>query len=156
MPRLRVEGEVHAPRDFGFDELAQLPGQVPDMAALLPGRDGGAVRLQSVLDAVGVGAAASHLTLSSTDGKFSASVPLDAVREAVVAYRLGNQPLPREKGGPMRFFIPQVEQCAVGGVDACANVKFLGCIRVTRAAGADTRLTTARAHADLHAKDRDG
>ena len=155
MIRLRVEGEVEAPREFGFADLAALPGQVPDVGTLVPGREGAAVRLQALLDAVGVRARAGHLTLLSSDGKFSASVPLAAVRDAVVAYRLGDQPLPPEKGGPLRFFIPKVEQCAQGGVDACANVKFLGCICVTTAPGTDTRPTTARAHAELHTRDRD-
>ncbi len=154
MERLRVDGAVERPREFGFDDLAALPGQVPDVGALIPGRDGHGVRLQSLLDAVGVRPEVTHITLTSTDGRFSASVPLAAVREAVVAYRLGNAPLPHDKGGPMRFFIPNVEQCAVGGVDACANVKFLGRIHLTTTPGVDTRPTTAGAHEELHAKER--
>jgi DMSO/TMAO reductase YedYZ molybdopterin-dependent catalytic subunit len=155
MDRLRVDGAVGLARDFGFDDLAALPGQVPDISTLIAGREGGGVRLQSLLDAVGARAYGTHVTLTSTDGRFSASVPLAAVRDAVVAYRLGNAPLPREKGGPLRFFIPNVEQCAVGGVDACANVKFLGRIRITAGAGEDTRPTTVRAHEELHRPDGD-
>ena len=150
MVKLRIQGEVKAPCTLGFTELAALRGQIDDVGAIAPGREGGGVRLQSILDAAGVGAAATHVTLSSTDGAFSASVPLEAVRDAVIAYRLGDAPLPETKGGPIRFFIPNVEQCAVGGVDACANVKSLGCILLTRSPGEDTRPTTAKEHEDLH------
>lgn len=154
MERLRVNGAVQAPREFGFDDLTKLPGQVADVASLVPGREGAGVRLQSLLDAVDVRPEATHVTLTSTDGGFSATVALAAVRDAVVAYRLGSESLPREKGGPLRFFIPNVEPCAVGGVDACANVKFLGCIQLTTAPGPDSRPTTVRAHEELHAKER--
>ena len=155
MNLLRVDGAVREPREFGFDDLSALPGQVSDVAALIAGREGGAVRLQALLDAVGVQSAATHVTLTSTDGKFSASVPLAAVHDAVVAYRLGDAPLPREKGGPLRFFIPNVEQCAIGGVDACANVKFLGRIHLMTAPGADTRPTSVHAHQELHNREDD-
>jgi hypothetical protein len=139
---------------MSFSDLAALPGQDADDARLIPGREGGAVRLASILGAVGCNPAATHVTLTSTDGRFSASVPLEAVRDAVVAYRLGDAPLPERLGGPLRFFIPNVEQCAIGGIDACANVKFLGSIELTRDPGLDTRPTSEREHALLHEHER--
>ena len=69
------------------------------------------MRLQAILDIVHPTSTAAYIALQSTDGKFSASVPLDAVRNAVIAYRLGNEPLPAKKGGPFRFLIPNVEDC---------------------------------------------
>ena len=153
MTQLRVEGEVQSPRDFSFADLTQLPGQVPDVGQLIPGREGGGVRLQSLIKLVGPTEAATHITLESTDGKFSASVPLEVVRDAIIAYRLENEPLPPKKGGPLRFLIPNVEECAIGGVDACANVKFLGLIRLSHGPGADTRPTTKAEHEDLHHKE---
>jgi 2-dehydropantoate 2-reductase len=143
MSQLRVEGEVQSPRVFSFADLATLPRQVPDVGMLIPSREGGGVRLRSILELVGVRETATHITVVSSDGTFSASVPLEAVHEAVVAYRLENQPLPPQKGGPIRFFIPHVEDCAIGGVDACANVKFVGLIRLSRGPGEDTRPTSA-------------
>src|SRR5262245_38901451 len=135
MEPLRIEGEVQQARAFTFADLAALPQQVSDISQLIPGREGGGVRLQSILDTVNPTATATYITLKSTDGKFSASVPLAAMRNAVVAYRLGNDPLPAQKGGPFRFLIPNVEECAIGEVDACANVKFLGEIRLSSQPG---------------------
>jgi hypothetical protein len=150
MSQLRIEGEVYSPRELSFADLALLPEQIPDVGQLIPGREGGGVRLRSLLQAVGLKETATHITLVSSDGKFSASVPLDAVRDAVVAYRLGNAPLPPQQGGPIRFFIPHVEECAIGGVDACANVKFVGLIRLSHGPGTDTRPTSKAGHEELH------
>ncbi|MBM4297371.1 MAG: hypothetical protein FJ143_06480 [Deltaproteobacteria bacterium] len=153
MERLRVAGEVAGGLDFSFDDLAALPNQVADISQWLPGREGGGVRLQSILDKVAPAAAAQYLTLTSSDGKFFASIPLAAAKDALVAYRLGSQPLPASKGGPFRFLIPNIEQCAIGGVDACANVKYLARIKLSRQPGADNRPTTPSAHEELHVKE---
>jgi 2-dehydropantoate 2-reductase len=151
MTSLRVEGEVRIPREFRFVDLAALPGQVPDIGALLPGRMGGGVWLHSLLEATGARPQASHVTLHATDGDFSASVPLEAVRDrAIVVYRLGDAPLPTAQGGPLRFFITNVEECAIGEVDACANVKFLGTIELTIGPGTDTRPSSVPEHEVLH------
>jgi 2-dehydropantoate 2-reductase len=76
-----------------------------------------------------------------------------AVRDAIVAYRLGNEPLPEKKGGPFRFLIPNIEECAIGGVDACANVKFLARIELSRHPGQDDRPTSKTAHGEHHSKE---
>jgi DMSO/TMAO reductase YedYZ molybdopterin-dependent catalytic subunit len=131
---LRVDGNVATPRSLGFDELAGLPDQVADVGALVPGRRGGGVRLAAILDAVGRVPDARFAQLRSTDG-FSAWVPLDAVAQALVVYRLGDGPLPEADGGPLRFLIPDVEKCGVAGLDTCANVKRLGTVTLARSAG---------------------
>ena len=141
---LRVEGEVQTPREFVFAELAALPEQISDVGSLIPGRQGGAVRLRTLLDATGVHPHATHVTLHATDGDFSASVPLAAVRErALIVYRMGEVPLPVEQGGPLRFLIMDAEACGLSEIDTCANVKFLGSIQVTQEPGVDTRPTAA-------------
>ena len=142
---LRVEGEVRNPRAFHFADLATLPGQITDIGTLVPGRQGGGVWLRALLDATELNERATYLTLHATDGQFSASVPLEAVRDhAVVLYRLGDEPLPVRQGGPLRFLITNVEACGIGEVDTCANVKFLGVIELTAGPGADTRPTAPR------------
>ncbi|MFP6663185.1 MAG: molybdopterin-dependent oxidoreductase [Deltaproteobacteria bacterium] len=150
MAGLKVEGEVANPGSLGFAELAALPQQIEDIAALVPGRSGGAVELAAILTAVGVSDEATHITLASTDGDFAASVPLTAVASAIVVYRDGVSALPVSAGGPVRFFIPEVGDCHSGPVDACVNVKFLGTIRLTVGPGRDTRPTNPTEHADLH------
>lgn len=133
--RLVVEGEVAAPRTFTFEALAALPRQVPDVGALIAGKQGGAVWLDAVLAAAGAKPVARFAMLIADDGKFGVSVPLDAVRtNAIVAYRLGDAALPDKQGGPIRFYVVDAKACgADSGVDACANVKRLGRIRLTAA-----------------------
>jgi hypothetical protein len=70
-------------------------------------------------------------------------VPLDAVRGAVVVYRLGGATLPGERGGPMRFYIPDVQRCGVAGLDTCAHIKALGQVMVARQTGLGVRTRRA-------------
>jgi 2-dehydropantoate 2-reductase len=137
---LEICGQVRQPVRFDFEALAQLPGQIEDIATLVPGRTGGGVRLAALLDAVQPQPEATNLTVESRDGSFSASVPLAAVRESgVVLYHLGRQPLPEGQGGPFRFLITDAQTCATGGVDLCANVKFVARIELSNSPGRDTR-----------------
>jgi DMSO/TMAO reductase YedYZ molybdopterin-dependent catalytic subunit len=137
---LEICGHVQQPGKFDFEALTRLPGQIADIATLVPGRTGGGVRLVSLLDAVQPFAEATHITVESSDGSFSASVPLAAVIESgVVLYRLGVQALSEQQGGPYRFLITDAQTCATGGVDLCANVKFVGRIALSTAPGKDTR-----------------
>jgi DMSO/TMAO reductase YedYZ molybdopterin-dependent catalytic subunit len=130
MALLRVEGAVAAARDFAFADLARLPEQIADVGALAPGRTGGAVRLRAILDAVAPAPTASRLRLESSDGQFSQEAPLAGLQSAVVIYRQGEAPLSAEQGGPVRFLVPNVEDCDVPGVDRCTNVKALARIVV--------------------------
>ncbi len=142
---LEICGQVQQPGAFDFAALARLPGQIEDIAAVVPGRTGGGVRLASLLAAVQPRPEATHLTVESSDGSFSASVPLPAVvGSGVVLYRLGTQALPTQQGGPFRFLITDAQTCATGGVDLCANVKFVGRIVLSAGPGRDTRPTEPR------------
>ena len=152
MTQLYIDGEVHSPRALNFSDLRAIAGQIEDVSQLIPGREGGAVRLQALLDSVGPKDTVKYITLESTDGRFSASVPLDAVREGIVAYRLNEEALPAKKGGPYRFLIPDVSECHVGEVDACANVKFLGHISLSQEKGKDVRPTSPQTHEEHHQK----
>ena len=142
MSALRIEQEGMPARELDFRQLAELDGQIDDVGALIPGRVGGAVTLQAILDRLNPDRDLDYLTVESTDGGFAASVPLEALRHAIIAYRVGDEPLPRDKGGPLRFLIPNDEGCATGGADACANVKFVGTLRLTKGKGKDTRPDT--------------
>jgi hypothetical protein len=53
------------------------------------------------------------------------------VETALLAYRLGDAPLPPQQGGPLRFLIPDATACGLEGIDACANVKDVGVLRVS-------------------------
>jgi DMSO/TMAO reductase YedYZ molybdopterin-dependent catalytic subunit len=137
---LEIGGQVQQPAGFDFETLTRLPGQIEDVASLVPGRTGGGVRLISLLEVVQPQPEATHLTIESSDGSFSASVSLAAVVESgVVLYRLGGEALPEQLGGPFRFLITDAQACATGGADLCANVKFVGRMALSAAPGRDTR-----------------
>ncbi len=156
MSTLRIEQAGKPAEELNFEQLSALDGQVADVSQSVPGRVGGAVRLQAILDRLEPSPDLDYLTVESTDGGFSASVPLAALREALIVYRLSNEPLPQDKGGPLRFLIPNDEGCATGGADACANVKFVGALRLTKGPGKDTRPTTPRRHTELHENETKG
>jgi 2-dehydropantoate 2-reductase len=137
---LEVCGHVRQPGRFDFEALTRLPEQIDDIASMVPGRTGGGVRLVSLLGAVQPYPEATHLTVESDDGSFSASVPLAAVVESgVVLYRLGSQALPTQQGGPFRLLITDAQACATGGADLCANVKGVGRIALSAGPRRDTR-----------------
>lgn len=151
---LSVEGDVAKPEAYDFDGLAALAGQVEDVAKLAPDREGGAVTLAAVLDRAGAEADARFITIHA-DGDYSASVPLEAVRDqAILIYRLGDEPLPKDKGGPLRFFIPDVAACQTDEVDQCANVKYVQRIVLSSEPGVDTRPQTKKQHVDLHVEEQ--
>ncbi len=148
----RIEGAVKTARAFSFDDLAGLPGQVADVGSVVPGREGAAVLLRSVIENAAATAQATHLTVTADDGEFSASVALDGLADAVLVYRLGAGPLPREKGGPVRLLIPGAASCGRDDIDACANVKFVARLELTGGPGTDTRPTSNKSHEELHRK----
>jgi DMSO/TMAO reductase YedYZ molybdopterin-dependent catalytic subunit len=131
MAKLHVEGAIEHPLALGMDDLRALPDQVDDVSTLLAGRRGGGVRLGAILDAARPHPDARTLTLLATDAGFAADAPLAAARDGVVVYRLGDEPLPDELGGPLRFLLVAPAGCEPdGGLTACANVKQLDVIRV--------------------------
>lgn len=151
---LRVEGAVARTCELDHEALAALPRQIEDVAALVAGRNGRGVSVGAVLAEAGVRTEATHLTVEADDGSFAASVPLDAVGDAVLVYRLGDGALPREKGGPLRLLIPDAARCGRAEVDTCANVKHVAVLRLEVGQGRDTRPTTRAEHAAIHAKGR--
>lgn len=147
---VNVSGLVGRSLELSYADLAALPGQVADVSTLAPGREGSAVRFASVLEAASAQADAEFLTLEA-DGGFAASIPLAAVAdEALLLYALDGEPLPQEKGGPVRFLIPNPAACGTDEIDTCANVKYLNAISLSAERGRDVRPTTLRAHEALH------
>ena len=152
---LRIHGNVCAPRELGFEDLRSLPAQVDDVGTVIPGRRGGAVRLLDVLalaspEGAEVSPAEAWLTVEADDGEFSASVPLDALQEALLVYCLEGEPLPRGMGGPFRLLIPEAARCGRAELDDCANVKFVARLEVTESRGRDTRPSSRDEHEALH------
>ncbi len=135
---ISIIGEVENFQTFGFAQLLTLP-QIDDVGREVPGRQGAAVRLRELLQRANPKPGATHAMLTSGDGSFSASVPLHDVQDALLVYRLGDQPLPETLGGPVRFLIPDPGPCHSGGADVCANVKHLARIELTVGERPDAR-----------------
>jgi 2-dehydropantoate 2-reductase len=107
--------------------------------------------LAALLAAAGPQRDAAYMTLSTADGSFSASVPMAIVAErGIVVYGLNGAPLPEAKGGPVRFYIQDVDSCGVADLDKCANVKHLARIELSKTPGRDHRPKTKKAHEALH------
>ncbi|MEN9786144.1 MAG: hypothetical protein RLZZ299_1408, partial [Pseudomonadota bacterium] len=101
--------------------LASLPGQVADVAALVPGRPGRGVRLAS-LCALATPAPDASVILVAGDGMTSAPVPVAELGDTVLVHATADGgPLPEAQGGPLRVLVPE-------GRGRCANVK--GVVRV--------------------------
>lgn len=150
---LRVTGEVEAERTFDFYDLQQIASayQVADFATIVPNRPGLALKLEGILQAVGASERAQFLGLHSSHDDFHASIPLAEVRErGFLIYGLDGKSLPQEKGGPVRFFIPDHAQCNTDEVDECANVKFVDHMELTATKGFDNRPEDEAEHAKLH------
>lgn len=136
---LIITGEVDRETTLTCDQLKDLPGQVDDVSREVEGRKGRGVRLRSIIDKAGRKPGAGYATLSSTDGAFTASVPVDDILDAILVYQHDGKPLPEQFGGPIRFLIPDARECHTGGADTCANVKFLGRIELTADKVMDSR-----------------
>ncbi len=131
MDQLRIEGAIARPLALDAARLADLPGQIADVAELVPGRSGRGVRVASLLALAEPHPDATTATLISGDGRFAAEAPLDTVRTGIVVYRLGDGPLPSELGGPLRFLLGDAQEWAPDGKpSACSNVKQLSAIRI--------------------------
>ncbi|SIO59724.1 Oxidoreductase molybdopterin binding domain-containing protein [Singulisphaera sp. GP187] len=156
---LKVDGAVEHPLELTFEELAQLPesAQVRDVSRFHPQRQGDGVVLEVLLEKVRPRPEANYLTLHADRDDFHVSVPLQAVRgEGIVVYRVGDQALGLEHGGPIRFLIKDPAACHTDELDDCANVKYLSRIELTVRKSRDTRPADEAAHAALHKAQESG
>jgi len=152
---LKIEGAVEQTLELTFDDLAALPlsAQVLDVSRFQPTRRGDGVLLEPLLERSRPKPEANYLTLHADRDDFHVSIPLDAVRaECVIVFRIGDQPLNVDQGGPIRFLIRNPSACHTSELDECANVKYLSRIELSIRRGRDTRPADEAAHAALHAK----
>lgn len=110
-------GGVEIPLSRGA--LMALPGQVPDVGAVVAGKRGTGVQLIEVLSLAGEGAA---YIVCAGDGLTTAVLAIEGVGESVLVHTLDGVPLSAEQGGPFR-----VVQASGSN---CANVKAVTRIRV--------------------------
>jgi len=122
-PALRLVDPSGNARRLTRAALAALPGQVPDIAALVPGREGAGVYLREVLTLLGLPDDAPFV-VAAADGMTTAPTPIGGAGEAVLLHSLGGGPLPASQAGPFRILGP-----SGAGRTACANVKQVTTIR---------------------------
>jgi DMSO/TMAO reductase YedYZ molybdopterin-dependent catalytic subunit len=150
---LSIEGAVEQPLALSHADLASFPeqSQVHDVSRFQPKRRGDGVTLDAILERARVRPDAAYVTLHADRDDFHVSVPLDLIRpEGIVVYRVGQERLASEEGGPIRLIIRDPSVCHTGELDDCANVKYLSRIELTGGRGRDTRPTTDADHAALH------
>ncbi|MDA0746829.1 MAG: molybdopterin-dependent oxidoreductase [bacterium] len=117
VPILTIEGLVPQPVALTYKNLCELPGQIPDVSHLAPGRQGTGIQVLALLNRANVNPEATHVIFHATDDAFSADVRLDQVREnGFFIYQTNGRSLPPGQGGPLRLLIPGID-------DRCANVK---------------------------------
>jgi len=116
-PTVRIAGLVEQEAVFTHEELEKIPGAIDDVGSLAQGFVGGAVPLGLMLERARPRPEADFVTVISDDGHYRASIPLSDLRDkGWMAFRLGDQPLPRDRGGPFRALVP-------AGSTHCWNVK---------------------------------
>ena len=131
---LRVDGLVGRCLELTPADLEGLGQQelTDDFTCLegwtVPGLKGRGVALDTVLNLAGIDPEAKWVQASA--GEFSVPAPLEAARRALLATRLGDDLLPAEHGGPVRFVLP--------GGDCFASIKWLDHLELRAEPGANT------------------
>jgi DMSO/TMAO reductase YedYZ molybdopterin-dependent catalytic subunit len=134
---LTIEGEGMLRRELSYDELAALPEQVTSSSVLFGGREVVGVRIASLLRLIHPPGSARFMTFVSTDG-YSTTLPLAAAAAAILVIRIGEEPLTRERGGPVRL--------VTGNPDLRSSLKHVSSIRLTASGVADV-LPSCQHHA---------
>jgi hypothetical protein len=120
--------------------------QVPDVGALVRGKQGRAVRLSALLARARPAETARFVNILSRDPDFAISLPLAEIAErGLVIYAAQDGALAPAQGGPFRLLVP-------GHPDECVNVKDLAALELAEMRGRDTRPVDDAEHARLHAK----
>lgn len=113
-------------QELRFDRaaLSSLPGQVPDVGRVVPGRRGAAVPLRDLLERFAPAPGARFVVIAH-DGLITAPVEVQAAGDALLVHSLEGGSLPDDQGGPFRILVPPGE-----GRSACANVKGVAQVRL--------------------------
>jgi DMSO/TMAO reductase YedYZ molybdopterin-dependent catalytic subunit len=117
---------------FSWDRLMTLPGRVDDAMTVAHGAVGVAVPVASILAEATIDPSATHGTVTSSDGTYTASIPIETLRSGGwLAVALDDEALPADRGGPLRLTVAE-------GDTLCWNVKDVGGIHFTMGPEADS------------------
>ena len=128
--RLEVSGLVKRPQTLTLADLEAMPATrlVRTFQCVtgwrVPGVHWEGVRLEHLLELVGVASGATSLSFESYDGVDTESLTLDQARmsDVIVAYRMLGAPVTQEHGGPVRLY--------VAPMFGYKSLKWLSAIRV--------------------------
>lgn len=129
--QLEIATQGGALRALDREQLEALPDGIPDVAALMPKRQGSAARIGALFDALGL-ARGGHAVVCASDGFASEPVAVEVLCQGVIVHSLAGEPLSEKQGGPFRLLIPDG---VPGAPLACANVKGVSRIVLRDAAG---------------------
>ena len=133
--RLRVTGLVERPLELSLADLRAMPPTrlVKDFQCVtgwrVPDVPWKGVLLADLLDAAGVTEGATALRFTSFDGAYTESLTLDQARrpDVLVAYELGDRPVSRAHGGPVRLYVAPMygyKSCKwLDGIEVTAGVQ---------------------------------
>lgn len=138
-PAVRLHGRCEAGELLlDVPALRALPEQVPDAAAIVPGKPGRAVRLAAALAAARPLPEAAHVVVEGRDGRVRTSLPLAQAARALLVHALPDGgPLPSGQGGPVRLLVPDA-------ADPCQHVKDVARIELVAEAGEHACAHTAK------------
>ena len=132
---LKITGKVNNPITLNKDSLMALPAKdeyatlecisntINPPAALISTAKWTGVSLAGLLNQAGLTSDAKYVVFHSADG-YTVGIPLDrATRpEAILAYKMNDEPLPNEHGFPLRTIVP--------GIYGMMNAKWITEIEV--------------------------
>jgi DMSO/TMAO reductase YedYZ molybdopterin-dependent catalytic subunit len=114
--RLTIDGLVQRPLTLTYDDLRALPAvdQVSDFHCVegwtVPDVRWRGVRLQQLIDQARPTADARYITFHSMGGIYrdSLSIQQAGLPDALIAYDMDGQPLPQDRGLPLRVVMPRM------------------------------------------------
>lgn len=111
-----LTGAVADPQTMRAADLAVLETELVESSTACAGEEGTAdrgrwrgVRVGTLLDRARPRDDASHALVRSSDPDFACGFELDRLRNALLAVRLDGEPIPTERGGPVRLLVDDAD-----------------------------------------------
>ncbi|WP_435067633.1 molybdopterin-dependent oxidoreductase [Haloplanus sp. C73] len=139
-----VDGAVADPRTVSVADLAAMAtaavASSTDCEGEGPAEEWLGVRVGTLLDRTDPDADASHALVRSSDEDFACGFDIDRLRDAHLAVRLDGDPIPTDRGGPVRLLVDDA--------DCWERVKWVARIDVLDAPPGDADTARDRVPAD--------
>ncbi|AZH24567.1 molybdopterin-dependent oxidoreductase [Haloplanus aerogenes] len=109
-----LAGAVADPQTMRASDLASLVGEPMESSTACEGETAEpsrwrGVRVGTLLGRARPRADASHALVHSADPDYACGFDLDRLRDALLAVRLDGEPIPTERGGPVRLLVDDAD-----------------------------------------------